>query len=88
MPATPNHAELLQQLDRLEAESAARRVELRRLATILPHAVSRRVVLRSMLADMRAAPNRPAIVRRLAGKLLRMPAGAARRVRRRFREAR
>jgi hypothetical protein len=88
MPATPNDAELLRQLDQLEAESAARRAELRRLSTVLPHAVSRRSMLKSIIADMRSAPDRPMIVGRLARKLLRVPAGVLRRFGRRFGSAR
>lgn len=80
-PTTPTtDAEILARLDALEAESDARRAELRRLANELPAAVSRRTVLRSLVADLRYAPGKRTIAKRAAAKLARAPRAVWRRV--------
>ena len=80
-PTTPAaDPELLARLDALEAESNARRAELRRLAAELPAAMSRRSVLRSLVTDLRAAPGKRMIARRAAAKLARAPRALWRRV--------
>lgn len=79
-PHVTTDADVLARLDVLEAESNARRAELRRLAAELPVAVSRRAVVRSLVADLRHAPGKRAIARRAAAKLARAPRAAWRRV--------
>ncbi len=83
--AAPNTADLLAELDRLEAESNARREELRAIAAQLPATISRRALLRSVAADLRHSPNKQAIARRATGKLLRAPLHAAKRAQLRLR---
>jgi hypothetical protein len=68
------------ELARLEAESEARRNELRAIAAQLPAALSRRALLRSMATDLRTAPNKPEIAWRLVRKLVRAPRAAVRRL--------
>jgi hypothetical protein len=80
-------AEILRQLDVIEAESNARREELRRIAAELPATVSRRALVRAMLSDFRSSPNQGAIVRRGFSKLLHAPLHAAKRVQLRLRGA-
>jgi hypothetical protein len=80
-------AEVLRQLDMIEAESNVRRDELRRIAAELPATVSRRALVRAMVTDFRAAPNKGMIARRGLSKLLRAPLHAAKRVQLRLRGA-
>jgi hypothetical protein len=79
---------VLRQLALIEAESNARREELRRIAAELPATVSRRALVRAMVSDLRASPNKGAIVRRGTSKILRAPLHAAKRVQLRLRGAR
>jgi hypothetical protein len=80
--------DVLRQLALIEAESNARREELRRIAAELPATVSRRALMRAMVSDLRASPNKGAIVRRGTSKILRAPLHAAKRVQLRLRGAR
>jgi hypothetical protein len=80
--------DVLRQLALIEAESNARREELRRIAAELPATVSRRALVRAMVSDLRASPNKGAIVRRGTSKILRAPLHAAKRVQLRLRGAR
>lgn len=79
--------DVLAQLALIEAESNARREELRRIAAELPATVSRRALVRAMAADLRNSPNKGAIVRRGFAKLLHAPLHAAKRVQLRLRGA-
>ena len=79
-PTPADRDELLARLDALEAESNARRAELRRLAAELPVAVSRRAMVRSLAVDLRHAPGKRMIVRRAVAKLARAPRAVWRRV--------
>ena len=85
-PAPPDD-DVLAQLALIEAESNARREELRRIAAELPAIVSRRALVRAMVNDFRASPNKGAIVRRSISKLLHAPLHAAKRVQLRLRGA-
>jgi hypothetical protein len=80
--------DVLRQLALIEAESNARREELRRIAAELPATVSRRALVRAMVSDLRASPNKGAIVRRGTSKILRAPLHAAKRLQLRLRGAR
>lgn len=84
-PLTAEQVELLARLDALEAESNARRAELRRLAADLPVAVSRRAMVRALASDLRHAPGKRSIARRALAKLGRAPRALWRRVSRRRR---
>lgn len=84
MPPAPSD-DVLVQLALIEAESNARREELRRIAAELPATVSRRALLRAIVDDFRASPNKGAIVRRSISKLLHAPLHAAKRVQLRLR---
>lgn len=84
MSPTPD-AEVLRQLDELEAESNARREELRRIAAELPATISRRALLRAIYADFRHSPNKRAIVRRALAKVVHAPLHAAKRAQLRLR---
>jgi hypothetical protein len=77
--------DVLGQLALIEAESNARREELRRIAAELPAAISRRALVRSMVVDLRHSPNKGAIARRSLSKLLHAPLHAAKRVQLRLR---
>ena len=79
--------EVLRQLALIEAESNARREELRRIAAELPATVSRRALVRAIVTDLRASPNKGAIVRRGTSKILHAPLHAAKRVQLRLRGA-
>ena len=79
--------DVLAQLALIEAESNARREELRRIAAQLPATVSRRALVRTMVTDLRGSPNKGAIVRRGFSKLLHAPLHAAKRVQLRLRGA-
>lgn len=79
--------DVLRALDALEAESNARREELKRIAAQLPAAMSRRQVLRSLASDLRHAPRKGEIVRRGLLKLARAPRAAWRRATGRRHEA-
>ncbi len=72
-------------LDRLQAESEARRAELRDIAAQLPATVSRTALLRTMAVDLRHAPDKAMIVHRGLRKLGRAPRRLARTVLRRDR---
>jgi hypothetical protein len=85
MSQVPSDDDVLRQLALIEAESNVRREELRRIAAELPATVSRRALVRAMVADFRTAPNKGAIVRRGASKLLHAPFHAAKRVQLRVR---
>jgi hypothetical protein len=87
MSPDPSDADVLGQLALIEAESNARREELRRIAAELPATVSRRALVKPVVADLRASPNKGAIVRRGASKLLHAPLHAAKRVQLRLRGA-
>ena len=87
MSPAPPDADVLSQLEQLEAESNARRDELRRIAAELPAAVSRRALMRAMVADLRSSPDKGAVVRRGAAKVLRAPLHAAKRLQLRLRGA-
>jgi len=79
--------DVLVQLALIEAESNARREELRRIAAELPATVSRRALVRAIVSDFRDSPNKGAIVRRSFSKLLHAPLHAAKRVQLRLRGA-
>jgi len=79
--------DVLRQLALIEAESNARREELRRIAAELPATVSRRALVRAMVTDLRASPHKGAIVRRGTSKVLHAPLHAAKRVQLRLRGA-
>ncbi len=81
----PDLQRVLERLSELEAQSDARRRELRALAEQVPAAISRRALLRAAVADLRDAPNKGEIASRGARKLGRAPIAAARRVRDRLR---
>ena len=83
----PADADVLRQLELIEAESNVRREELRRIAAELPATVSRRALVRAMVADFRDSPNKGAIVRRGFSKVLHAPLHAAKRVQLRLRSA-
>ena len=85
MSPDPSDDDVLAQLALLEAESNARREELRRIAAELPATVSRRALVRAMVNDVRTSPNKGAIVRRSISKLLHAPLHAAKRVQLRLR---
>ena len=87
MSPDPSDDAVLAQLALIEAESNARREELRRIAAELPATVSRRALVRAMVADFRHSPNKSAIVRRGFAKLLHAPLHAAKRVQLRLRGA-
>jgi hypothetical protein len=87
MSPVPPDADVLRQLEQLEAESNARRDELRRIAAELPATVSRRALVRAMIADFRASPNKGAIVRRGVSKLVDAPLHAAKRMQLRLRNS-
>ena len=87
MSPDPSDDDVLGQLALIEAESNARREELRRIAAELPATVSRRALVRSMVVDFRDSPNKGAIVRRSFSKLLHAPLHAAKRVQLRLRGA-
>jgi hypothetical protein len=87
MSPDPSDDDVLAQLSLIEAESNARREELRRIAADLPATVSRRALVRAMVTDFRASPNKGAIVRRSVSKLLHAPLHAAKRVQLRLRGA-
>jgi hypothetical protein len=72
-------------LDRLQAESEARRAELREIAAQLPATVSRTALLRSMAVDLRHAPDKGMIARRGLRKIGRVPRRLARTILRRDR---
>lgn len=78
-------ADVLRHLDQLEAESNARREELRQIAAALPATVSRRALLKSIVFDFRRSPNKGAIVRRGFTKVVYAPLHAAKRVQLRLR---
>jgi hypothetical protein len=82
---TPPDPELLAALDRLEAESNARREELKALAIQIPATISRRALLRSVASDLRHSPNKAAILKRAVTKLARAPLHAAKRLQLRLR---
>lgn len=77
--AAPDDIE--RRLDELEAQSRARRSELRDLIATLPAATSRRAYLREMVTGLASAPDKPTVVRRTVTKILRTPADLVRRVR-------
>jgi hypothetical protein len=83
--APTTDAELLAELDRLEAESNARRDELKAIAAQLPATVSRRALLRSVASDLKHSPNKGAIARRGLAKIWRAPLHAAKRLQLRLR---
>ena len=85
MSPDPSDDDVLAQLALIEAESNARREELRRIAAELPATVSRRALVRAMVDDFRASPHKGAIVRRSISKLLHAPLHAAKRVQLRLR---
>ena len=85
MSPDPSDDDVLAQLAQLEAESNARREELRRIAAELPATVSRRALVRAMVNDVRTSPNKGAIARRSISKLLHAPLHAAKRVQLRLR---
>ena len=85
MSPDPSDDDVLAQLALIEAESNARREELRRIAAELPATVSRRALVRAMVNDFRTSPNKGAIVRRSISKLLHAPLHAAKRVQLRLR---
>jgi hypothetical protein len=69
-------------LDDLQRESQARQDELKAIAALLPATVSRKATLKAAVHDLRRAPNKGMIVTRGFRKLLRIPSGTARRLRR------
>jgi hypothetical protein len=79
--------DILGQLALIEAESNARREELRRISAELPATVSRRALVRALVTDLRASPNKGAILRRGTSKILHAPLHAAKRVQLRLRGA-
>ena len=85
MSPDPSDDDVLAQLALIEAESNARRDELRRIAAELPATISRRALVRAMVNDVRTSPNKGAIVRRSISKLLHVPLHAAKRVQLRLR---
>lgn len=84
MPST-HDAEVLRRLDELEAESNARRDELRAIAAQLPATISRRALLRTVVDDIRRSPNKGEIVRRAVSRIGRAPLHAAKRLQIRLR---
>lgn len=74
--------EVERRLDELEAQSKARREELRDLIAQLPAATSRRAYLRAMVTGFASAPDKPTVARRVVVKILRTPADLVRRLRR------
>ena len=87
MSSVPSDTDVLRQLEQLEAESNARREELRQIAAELPATVSRRALMRAMVADFRSSPNKGAVARRGMSKVLRAPLHAAKRLQLRLRGA-
>jgi hypothetical protein len=75
--------DVLRRLDELEAESHARRDELREIAAQLPAALSRKALARAVVADLRHSPNKGEIAWRAIKKLVRTPSRAAQRALRR-----
>lgn len=70
---TDTPADVEARLDALEAESKARRDELKALAASLPEATSRRAYLSAMVRGIAQAPDKPTVVRRVVTKVLRAP---------------
>jgi hypothetical protein len=81
METSPSDIEA--RLDALEAESKARRAELKAIAAALPEATSRRALFRSMASDLRHAPDRTLVAKRVVLKVLRTPSDLLRRARHR-----
>lgn len=80
-----SEAEMLSELDELQAESSRRRAELMAIAAEVPAAMSRRSLALAAVRDLRAAPDKGDVVRRGLAKLARAPMSVVRRVRRRSR---
>lgn len=72
--------EMLERLDRLQAESRERSAELRSIADQLPVTMSRRALLRALVVDVRHSPNKRAIVGRAVSKIARAPLHLAKRI--------
>jgi hypothetical protein len=75
---TPD-ADVLRQLDRLEAEAHARREELKQIAAQLPATISRRALVRAVIDDFRYSSQKAAIAKRGLYKVTRWPLNAAKR---------
>ena len=69
-------------LNDLQRESQARQAELRAIAAQLPATVSRTATLKAAIHDLRRAPDKGMIVTRGFRKVLRIPHGIVRRLRR------
>jgi hypothetical protein len=78
--AAADREALLRRLDELEAQSNARRDELKAIAAQLPETISRRALLRAVIDDLRYSPQKGAIAKRAAYKAARAPMHAAKRV--------
>lgn len=74
-------------LDALQAESQARRGELRAIAAQLPATMARTALVRSVATDLWRAPDKAMIVRRAAIKVSKAPRAMARRIVRRARRS-
>jgi hypothetical protein len=77
---TTDREALLRRLDELEAQSNARREELKAIAAQLPETISRRALVRAVIDDLRYSPQKGAIAKRAAYKAARAPMHAAKRV--------
>ena len=81
-PLTPAVADAIEaRLDALEAESQARRAELRAVLEQLPQATSRRLLVKQMTRDIVTAPDRVSIAKRGVLKVARTPTAVYHRVR-------
>jgi hypothetical protein len=82
MPAAPQtpDADILRQLDELEAESNARREDLKEIAAQLPATISRRALVKAVVDDFRYSPQKKAIAKRGLYKITRWPLNAAKRL--------
>ena len=78
-PQTPD-ADILRQLDELEAESNARREDLKEIAAQLPATISRRALVKAVLDDFRLSPQKKAIAKRGLYKITRWPLNTAKRL--------
>lgn len=73
------NADLEARLDALEAESKARRAELRALLEQLPQATSRRLLVTQMTREILTAPDRVSVAKRGVLKIARTPTAVYRR---------
>ena len=76
---TAGDTDIETRLDELQRESQARRAELLAIAAQLPEATSRRVLVTSMFRSIAAAPDKPAVAKRVLLKGFRAPVDLVRR---------